>query len=1123
MNEIIQFLSGDVMGRLIVTLLHSLWQGVLIAGVLYVVLRRLSVDRADGRYAAAGIALIVLVLSTMVTWAVLDLSREGSPAPAVRPAAPNGAALPAPASPSATEDAVPAGMSSPLMAELSWAAAAWLTGVTVMLVRMLTNVMGAGRLRMAARLTEEPKVVGLVEGLRVALGIRGRVLVRVSEAIAVPAVLGVLWPTILLPAAAVTGLSTDQLRAILAHELAHVRRYDYLVNLAQMVVEALFFFNPAVWWISRQIRVEREACCDRMAVGAIGEKVIYVQTLADWGRRLTHGPVPGPALADPDRPSGLLDRVRRLLVPGYRPVLRLSWHGLLITMLLAAVILAGLRTGTFAAVCAAARILTPHERIEKMEAIQWEYAAPELSVEEREKLAIRVSGTIRTSDNAPLPTDLQATILSIAGNSSSFISVDARNGRFTCPQVPPGRIYVQARGAGYACSAAGPLEGKPRETLDNVSVVLERGFLGRILIRRSDGSPVSGARLSGGFQIIPGSWTGGGHWLSDSEGQIEIRDTGRFPLGYTLVAHGFQKMSGDLTLKADTPSVLVLRPARPIQGIVVSEATGRPVAGATVQVVREGDRTYGPDDTSFCVTTDKAGRFVFDYLRDNTDYSFYIQVAGRGPARLDHIYTGQPGLRVSLGPELVARGKILAPPGKAGEYTGPRVLSYEKSFRATKTAGYSASNKELKVTVRDGVGYFETKDLWLGTLTILAGGKRFSFEIDRPRDDLVIDLREVPDRRPRRPLLVQFDLPADGPVPSGRLKVQWTADNGTNWSEKLIPIQRGPTRLEVPVPSQVWYEPVGLVGYWIERMYGIRVPEERAPFVITVPVSPGGAIYGRIVDWQGRPVGRASMSVLTVAQPPAIKQGWLAAEPRINGLDGRFIVSPLPLDGTFALIAGLEDSWVVSRPMKVDVAHPISQVELKLAEGRDITGQVLDLAGAPVAGVQVSLNAHIEFPEKKGWRHSSGGPRRPVDAGGHFRFAHVNPDIPGEYMLNATCRKDYQPMSMNVTPGGPPLTIRLRPGLVLTGVVVDNATGEPISGVEVRASAIDYDPLLPASSVEAEAPTDSRGRFRFSTMADRDYRFFVEGAAWSQHNYEFTARPGQKEPVVLRVAISPRR
>ena len=120
-------------------------------------------------------------------------------------------------------------------------------------------------------------------------------------------------------------MPVEQLQLIVLHELAHIRRGDYLVNLCQMLVESLLFFNPAVWWISRQIRQEREACCDAMAIELAGERLQYAQTLAQVAGRVLEA---APAFGDRRNPSGLKDRIQRLLVPGYRPALRLTWFAL---------------------------------------------------------------------------------------------------------------------------------------------------------------------------------------------------------------------------------------------------------------------------------------------------------------------------------------------------------------------------------------------------------------------------------------------------------------------------------------------------------------------------------------------------------------------------------------------------------------------------------------------------------------------------------------------------------------------------------------------------------------------------------------------------------------------------
>jgi hypothetical protein len=113
----------------------------------------------------------------------------------------------------------------------------------------------------------------------------------------------------LLPVSALAGLSPQQLEAILAHELAHIRRHDYLVNLLQTLVETLLFYHPAVWWLSHRIRIERENCCDDLAVSLCGDPYAYARALADL--EALRGDAGRLALAVTG--GSLLHRVRRLL------------------------------------------------------------------------------------------------------------------------------------------------------------------------------------------------------------------------------------------------------------------------------------------------------------------------------------------------------------------------------------------------------------------------------------------------------------------------------------------------------------------------------------------------------------------------------------------------------------------------------------------------------------------------------------------------------------------------------------------------------------------------------------------------------------------------------------------
>jgi hypothetical protein len=132
-----------------------------------------------------------------------------------------------------------------------------------------------------------------------------------SGSVETPAVVGWLRPAILTPVAAFSGFPAGYLEALLAHELAHIRRHDFLVNILQRTAEALLFYHPALWWVSKQIRIERELCCDDLAVAASGDVLTYARALAELeSLRPAHA-----SLAVAANGGSLVNRIRRLLAP----------------------------------------------------------------------------------------------------------------------------------------------------------------------------------------------------------------------------------------------------------------------------------------------------------------------------------------------------------------------------------------------------------------------------------------------------------------------------------------------------------------------------------------------------------------------------------------------------------------------------------------------------------------------------------------------------------------------------------------------------------------------------------------------------------------------------------------
>ncbi len=206
----------------------------------------------------------------------------------------------------------------------------WLTGVFGLSAWHLGGWAQLHRLKRRMTREADARLRGTLQKLAVQLGVRRVVTLLESAIVEVPTVLGWLRPVILLPASALTGLSPDQLRAILAHELAHIRRHDYLANILQTVVEILGFYHPAVWWVSSRIRIERENCCDDLAVHVCGNSLQYAKALTSM-EEIRHS---RSDLALAASGGSLMARVARLLG---RPAVddrRFAWLPGLIALLL---------------------------------------------------------------------------------------------------------------------------------------------------------------------------------------------------------------------------------------------------------------------------------------------------------------------------------------------------------------------------------------------------------------------------------------------------------------------------------------------------------------------------------------------------------------------------------------------------------------------------------------------------------------------------------------------------------------------------------------------------------------------------------------------------------------------
>lgn len=320
MNYIDFYLSSPVADALGWTLLHAVWQGFALVLPTAVILHLLRSRSSAFRYRIGVSTLMIQVVLSAATfvWYYQPVADHSplSPATTVRYAMAIRWETVA--------QTIPWHQQMQLFLEnhLSQFVLIYLIGVGLFGLRLAGGWLYLQRLTQTANKPTNAIWMQLTDRLRSALMIRGVVQVRESARIAMPMVVGVLKPVLLLPIGLITNLTTREIEAVLAHELAHIKRHDYAVNLLQSVVEVLYFFHPALWWLSARVREEREHCCDDLAVAACGgDGRILAQALARVEElRLTHmEQTPTLAMAFASKRQHLLHRVRRMLGVPTRP------------------------------------------------------------------------------------------------------------------------------------------------------------------------------------------------------------------------------------------------------------------------------------------------------------------------------------------------------------------------------------------------------------------------------------------------------------------------------------------------------------------------------------------------------------------------------------------------------------------------------------------------------------------------------------------------------------------------------------------------------------------------------------------------------------------------------------
>ena len=313
--------SLEVVG---LSVFHTLWAGCLLLLLLIVVLKVIPPQLAKVRFAVALTALQLLFLLFLGT--VLYHWQQVSPASA---SVDRTIATPALTLPAGPPSVLPAAEVNAAPTEVPWLirlhpwarwwAALWLLGAAYHAIRLLLGVRHTRQLRVNAQPVSRDWEKRFYH-LKQCLGIKQPVIFSQSAQTAVPLTFGWLKPVVLIPASLLTQLSPEQIEMIVLHELAHIRRHDYLWSLGQSVAEVVLFYHPAYWYIARVLEREREFACDQMTVSLTQQPQAYARTLLQVAT--TTAPSYGLAVSGK---RGLSDRIKRIVTPtpsqGNGPVL----------------------------------------------------------------------------------------------------------------------------------------------------------------------------------------------------------------------------------------------------------------------------------------------------------------------------------------------------------------------------------------------------------------------------------------------------------------------------------------------------------------------------------------------------------------------------------------------------------------------------------------------------------------------------------------------------------------------------------------------------------------------------------------------------------------------------------
>lgn len=313
MNEdfITRFLPGEFIQALYWTLLHSLWQGLILVVLSGIAIQLTKKTRAVVRYNILTTLFFAFFFVSCLTF-IYSYERIGGPAGNFTPPViENIAGGIDNGNVNGSQGSFISGIIAAINQYSYIIITVWLAFVFIRCFQLIISVARLERMRSVHTFPISAFWDARIQELSRKMNITSRVTLRLSKMVNVPCVVGFFKPTILIPFSLLSGLTQQQIEAILIHELAHIRRRDFYVNILQGVVGVIYFFNPALIWVSAQIRKERENCCDDIVLQGTSDKATFIKALVSFQEYNMRIPNYAPALAGRKRP--LLARIERMI------------------------------------------------------------------------------------------------------------------------------------------------------------------------------------------------------------------------------------------------------------------------------------------------------------------------------------------------------------------------------------------------------------------------------------------------------------------------------------------------------------------------------------------------------------------------------------------------------------------------------------------------------------------------------------------------------------------------------------------------------------------------------------------------------------------------------------------